>query len=47
MSPLPRYGPVMLVPFGGNDDSGYGRVGGDEGVREYCRLKTVWVELGA
>ena len=37
----------MLVPFGGNRDSGYGRVGGDEGVREYRRLKTVWVELGA
>jgi aldehyde dehydrogenase (NAD+) len=36
----------MLVPFGGNGASGYGRVGGQEAVREYCHLKTVWVELG-
>lgn len=33
------------VPFGGVGASGYGREGGREGLREYLRTKSVWIEL--
>jgi (Z)-2-((N-methylformamido)methylene)-5-hydroxybutyrolactone dehydrogenase len=34
-----------LVPFGGNGLSGYGRENGDEAMRLYTRLKSVWTAL--
>lgn len=33
------------VPTGGQKESGYGRENGLEGLREYLRSKSVWVEL--
>lgn len=33
-------------PFGGFGQSGYGKIGGEEAMREYTRLKTVWVDIG-
>lgn len=33
------------VPFGGVGASGYGREGGQDGLREYLRTKAIWVEL--
>lgn len=33
------------VPFGGVGISGYGREGGVEGLSEYLRAKSIWVEL--
>jgi aldehyde dehydrogenase (NAD+) len=35
-----------LVPFGGIGSSGYGRESGDEAVRTYTRVKSVWVAIG-
>ena len=32
------------VPFGGYRMSGYGRENGLEGLREFLRTKSVWVE---
>jgi aldehyde dehydrogenase (NAD+) len=29
-----------LVPFGGVGDSGFGRIHGDEGIREFTRVKS-------
>ncbi len=33
------------APFGGVKQSGYGRLGGEAGLREFLRLKNVWVNL--
>ena len=33
------------VPFGGVGISGYGREGGAEGLNEYLRTKSVWIEV--
>jgi aldehyde dehydrogenase (NAD+) len=41
-------GPGSLMPatpFGGVKESGYGRLGGTEGIREFTRPKNVWVGL--
>jgi phenylacetaldehyde dehydrogenase len=34
------------VPFGGTQQSGFGRELGEEGLRAYTRTKSVWVGLG-
>lgn len=33
------------VPFGGVKQSGYGRLGGEAGLKEFLRIKNVWVNL--
>jgi len=33
------------APFGGHKQSGYGRLGGREGIREFTRVKNVWTPL--
>jgi acyl-CoA reductase-like NAD-dependent aldehyde dehydrogenase len=33
------------VPFGGMKQSGYGRLGGEQGLHEFLRVKNVWVNL--
>jgi acyl-CoA reductase-like NAD-dependent aldehyde dehydrogenase len=33
------------APFGGTKQSGYGRLGGRDGIREFTRPKNVWVNL--
>jgi acyl-CoA reductase-like NAD-dependent aldehyde dehydrogenase len=38
-------GMTPCVPFGGMKQSGYGRVGGEEGLHEFLRVKNVWVNL--
>jgi acyl-CoA reductase-like NAD-dependent aldehyde dehydrogenase len=38
-------GPTPQMPFGGVKGSGFGRLGGREGVREFTRAKNVWVGL--
>nr|BFE59184.1 aldehyde dehydrogenase family protein [Dactylosporangium thailandense] len=40
---FPGVGPA--VPFGGTRHSGFGRVGGRAGMREFSRPKNVWVSL--
>jgi acyl-CoA reductase-like NAD-dependent aldehyde dehydrogenase len=35
-----------LVPFGGVKFSGYGRESGDEAIRTYTKVKSVWVAVG-
>jgi acyl-CoA reductase-like NAD-dependent aldehyde dehydrogenase len=35
-----------LVPFGGVKSSGYGRESGDEAIRTYTRVKSVWMAVG-
>jgi acyl-CoA reductase-like NAD-dependent aldehyde dehydrogenase len=35
------------VPFGGWKQSGYGRLGGEAGLREFLQTKNVWVNLAA
>ena len=34
------------MPFGGIKQSGYGRVGGYAGIREFTRCKNVWIAIG-
>lgn len=38
-------GMTPCVPFGGVKQSGYGRLGGEEGLKEFLRTKNVWVNL--
>lgn len=38
-------GLIPGAPFGGVKESGYGRIGGLEGLREFCRPKNIWVGL--
>jgi acyl-CoA reductase-like NAD-dependent aldehyde dehydrogenase len=33
------------VPFGGWKQSGYGRLGGEQGLKEFLQVKNVWVNL--
>lgn len=33
------------VPFGGHKQSGFGRLGGREGIREFTRTKNMWMPL--
>ena len=35
------------VPFGGMKQSGYGRLGGEDGLHEFLQAKNVWMNLGA
>lgn len=39
------FGIPPSIPFGGVKASGYGRIGGREGVREFTRPKNVWLAL--
>jgi len=41
------FGLPPSMPFGGVKQSGYGRVGGRAGIREFTRPKNVWIALGA
>jgi acyl-CoA reductase-like NAD-dependent aldehyde dehydrogenase len=38
-------GMTPCAPFGGVKASGYGRLGGEEGLKEFLRVKNVWVNL--
>lgn len=38
-------GVVPGGPFGGTKHSGYGRIGGQAGLNEFCRSKNVWLSL--
>jgi acyl-CoA reductase-like NAD-dependent aldehyde dehydrogenase len=38
-------GMTPCVPFGGVKQSGYGRLGGEEGLHEFLRVKNVWMNL--
>jgi acyl-CoA reductase-like NAD-dependent aldehyde dehydrogenase len=38
-------GMTACAPFGGVKQSGYGRLGGEEGLKEFLRVKNVWVNL--
>ncbi len=38
-------GMTPCVPFGGMKQSGYGRLGGEEGLHEFLRVKNVWMNL--
>ena len=40
-------GMTPCAPFGGVKQSGYGRLGGEEGLKEFLRTKNVWVNLAA
>jgi acyl-CoA reductase-like NAD-dependent aldehyde dehydrogenase len=39
------FGVAPSMPFGGVKSSGYGRVGGLAGLREFLRPKNVWLAL--
>ena len=32
------------VPFGGMKESGYGRENGADSIREFTKVKSVWIE---
>lgn len=32
-----------IAPFGGNQHSGFGREGGSDAIRDYTRVKTIWI----
>ena len=32
---------VPALPFGGSGDSGFGRIHGEDGLREFCRAKAI------
>jgi len=34
-----------FAPFGGMKHSGYGRLGGEQGLKEFLQVKNVWVNL--
>jgi acyl-CoA reductase-like NAD-dependent aldehyde dehydrogenase len=34
-----------FAPFGGMKQSGYGRLGGEQGLREFLQVKNVWMSL--
>jgi aldehyde dehydrogenase (NAD+) len=34
-----------FAPFGGMKQSGYGRLGGEQGLLEFLQVKNVWVNL--
>jgi acyl-CoA reductase-like NAD-dependent aldehyde dehydrogenase len=34
-----------FAPFGGMKHSGYGRLGGEQGLREFLQVKNVWINL--
>ena len=34
-----------FAPFGGMKQSGYGRLGGQEGLHEFLQVKNVWMNL--
>ena len=38
-------GMTPCAPFGGVKQSGYGRLGGEDGLREFLRVKNVWMNL--
>ncbi|WP_165186628.1 aldehyde dehydrogenase family protein [Caulobacter soli] len=38
-------GMTPCAPFGGVKQSGYGRLGGEDGLKEFLRVKNVWVNL--
>jgi acyl-CoA reductase-like NAD-dependent aldehyde dehydrogenase len=40
------FGMPPSMPFGGVKQSGFGRVGGRDGLREFTRPKNVWISLG-
>lgn len=39
------YHSAASMPFGGTKESGFGRVGGQEGLREFLRVKNVWISM--
>lgn len=40
------FGIPSAVPFGGVKGSGFGRLGGIDGIREFSRPKNVWIDMG-
>ena len=38
-------GMTPCVPFGGVKQSGYGRLGGEAGLKEFLRIKNIWINL--
>lgn len=38
-------GMTPCVPFGGVKQSGYGRLGGEDGLHEFLRIKNIWMNL--
>jgi acyl-CoA reductase-like NAD-dependent aldehyde dehydrogenase len=38
-------GMTPCAPFGGVKQSGYGRLGGEAGLKEFLRIKNVWINL--
>ena len=37
--------PSPIAPFGGLNQSGYGREAGREAILDYTRTKTVWIDI--